>query len=376
MISFQEIEALINLHNKNVPLISLYAGAQGNAYSRHDCEVVVKDLIKEKEKELKLLSKEARTSVEKDFEKVRSFIKNDFDWKGKKGLALFSSSANDFWQVYFLPQRVSNILVLDHTAHLRPLLSLFDEYRRTCIVLLDKNKARIFEVFLGEIEEHPVLTGDVSRGVKAGGWKGYEENHIQRHLTEEIHRHFRQISEALLGLLNQHHFEELILGGHQNEFAEFERELHPSLKEKIVARLDLDLHISKDEVLKRALAIQHEMRAQEENGLVMRLLELMGQRKAVTGLLGTLTAFKKGQIHSLVVSREYQISGRKCLKCGFLDQMAGDCPVCKIPLNAIPDLVDDLIEAVIDQGCKVTYVSDNGRTQEWGGVGAILRYKV
>jgi len=76
------------------------------------------------------------------------------------------------------------------------------------------------------------------------------------------------------------------------------------------------------------------------------------------------------------VSRDYQVAGTRCLVCGYRDRESRDCPVCKKPLHAIPDLVDDLIEAAVNQGCKVEYVWDNGNVNRWGGIGAVLRYKI
>ena len=38
--------------------------------------------------------------------------------------------------------------------YLRPLLETLDEHERHGVVLLDRQQARLFSVFLGEIEEH------------------------------------------------------------------------------------------------------------------------------------------------------------------------------------------------------------------------------
>ncbi len=375
MINFQEVEALINLQSSQETLLSLYIGVTSNDYNRHDCEIILKSLIKEKQKDLERLNKEERRSVENDFEKMQSFLKNEFDWRGKKGLAIFASAAANFWQIYALPQQVGNILILDRSAYLRPLLGLFDEYRRLGVVLIDKSKARIFEVFLGEIEEHAEVEGGVSRRVKVGGWKGVEESRIQRHQNEELHRHYKRVSDVLKESFDAHHCEELVVGGHQNEFSEFEQELHSSLKDKIIGHFESDLHVTPEDVLKTVLTLQQEKHSIKEDVLLNQLLEMTGQRMAVTGILGTLTAFRKGQIHSLVVGKEYSISGKKCSKCGYLDQKEKECPICQIPLNNIPDLIDDLIETTMDGGCKVEYILGNGRMHEWGGVGAFLRYK-
>ncbi|MBI1882879.1 MAG: hypothetical protein HYS08_01545 [Chlamydiae bacterium] len=377
MISFRQIEELINMKTDSLPLVSFYLGMEGSRYSKKNCENALKDLMKEREKDIQNFEKNKnhKLSLEKDFEKIRQYVKNELDWKGKKGVAIFSSSSMNFWQVYFLPSSVKNTLVIDHTPYIRPLIALFDEYRRFCMVLVDKSKARIFEVFLGEIEEHTEFTDALPRKAKAGGWKGYEENRIQRHLTEEVRKHFKKVADSLTDLFKLHHFDWLILGGHRAEFPEFEKELRPFLEDRIVARLEMDLRASQENILEKALKVEKEISKEHGETSVKNLLELTGERQAVTGVLGTLTAFRRGQVHSLVVSRDYQVPGMRCLKCGYLDQEHKNCPQCKEPLQAIPDLVDDLVEAAVTQGCKVEYVSGNGRDRQWGGIGAILRFK-
>ncbi|MBI1871570.1 MAG: hypothetical protein HYS07_10300 [Chlamydiae bacterium] len=379
MISFRQIEELIEMKQGTEPIVNLYLGGEGNRYSKKDYENTVKDLFKEREKEIEAFSKDKahKVSLEKDSERIRQYVKEELDWKGKKGLAIFSCFGKDFWQVYSLPRKVKNLLVVDRTAYIRPLMNLFDEYRRFCTVLVDKTKARTFEIFLGEIEEHTQIVDQFSKKERVGGWKGYGDNKIERHLTEEIHRHFKKASEALMDLFKQYHFDWMILGGHHSDFSEFEKALHPFLKERMIGHLETDLHISKEEVLEKSLVIEHDVLKRQGEDLLKRLNELSGEKMAVSGVLGTLAAFRRGQIHSLVVSKEYLVPGMKCLKCHYLDRDNKECPLCKEPLHPIPDLIDDLIEAVVGQGCKVEYVWDkNGRAKEWGGVGAILRFKV
>lgn len=378
MISFRQVEELLKSHQETGTVVSLYLGANGNSYVKKDCEIIVKDLIKEKEKELEALvqDKDQRAFVEKDLEKIRHFIKYEFDWKGKKGLALFASASRDLWQIFPLPRPVRNILVVDRTPYTRPLIALLDEYRRLCIVVVDRTKARIFEVFLGEIEEHSEIFDDVPRKAKAGGWKGYEEARIQRHMNDGVHKHYKNVGENLMDFFKTYRFDSLVLAGHRSDFSEFERELHPYLKERVIARIEMDVHAPEEDVLARALQVEKTVRKDLEGKLLERLKEMTGERMAVTGILGTLTAHRRGQIHSLIVSESFKTPGTMCPQCGYLDQELRDCPACRRPMHPIVDLVDELIEAAVGQGCRIEYVSDANQMQLLGGIGAFLRFKI
>ena len=51
----------------------------------------------------------------------------------------------------------------ENAPYLRPLIAALDEYARYGVVLMDKEKARFFTVYMGEIQEHEAVFDEVPR---------------------------------------------------------------------------------------------------------------------------------------------------------------------------------------------------------------------
>src|SRR5712672_3434848 len=65
-----------------------------------------------------------------------------------------TSLTGDFFRVCELAVNVHNILSWRDKPYVRPLLELIDEHERYGVVLTDREHARLFSIFLGELEEH------------------------------------------------------------------------------------------------------------------------------------------------------------------------------------------------------------------------------
>jgi peptide subunit release factor 1 (eRF1) len=51
------------------------------------------------------------------------------------------------------------------------------------------------------------------------------------------------------------------------------------------------------------------------------------------------------------------------------------CPYCDSKLTYYSDIVDEIIEDALKQGCEVVDVENNERLIKAGSIGAVLRYK-
>ena len=96
-------------------------------------------------------------------------------------------------QVIGLPRAVRERIIVDTTPAIRPMLAVLDEYRRCCAVIVDRETAYAWELYLGEILETPGLPGAKRRGV------GHAVNERRNdHKAEELEkRHFRQVATTL-----------------------------------------------------------------------------------------------------------------------------------------------------------------------------------
>src|SRR5207237_2605491 len=137
------------------------------------------------------------------------------------------------------------------TPYVGPLLEALDEHARYGVVLVDKERARIFTVFLGEIEEErAALAAAEVRHKNASGtdhWRS--QMHFQRQQDLHVRWHLAHVAELLDDVARTYAFDRLVLAGPVETTAELGRLLPRPLRERVVGTARLPVDVSADEVL-------------------------------------------------------------------------------------------------------------------------------
>jgi len=154
-----------------------------------------------------------------------------------------------------------------------------------------------------------------------------------------------------------------------------ERLLHNYLRERIVARINVEPSISLDEALKRTMQIDKEIEERSDIELVRKLLEsAKGGGLGALGLRAVLGALRRNQVHTLVVEIGYVEEGVVCDSCRFIGTDEQTCPLCNAKTRKVADVVEETIRETLRQSGKVVHVSVPTELNKEGRIGAILRY--
>lgn len=196
--------------------------------------------------------------------------------------------------------------------YLTPILYVLDEYDRVGVVYLDSEKWRMFEVYLGEIEELPgafravptqewnQLTQDSSgRRYGQGGIHRAAANtdRFERRLDAWTHRFYKRLAGLLEQVMNERNIQRLVLVGQKAEVQVFKELLPRRLRERVLATLpSLPTPLTQaGEVLKRVQEVLEPLEREHENQLLDKLAE-----RGVAGLDRTLELLQQGRLYLLV----------------------------------------------------------------------------
>ena len=102
-------------------------------------------------------------------------------------------------------------LFVDRHFHLKPIAHLLGASPLLGVVLVDRHRARIFDLRLGELTEREDLFHPLPRRGRSDGFAGYDGGHAQRRVEDETRQHFKNVAEALKDLLEKGVFEKWIL---------------------------------------------------------------------------------------------------------------------------------------------------------------------
>jgi len=264
-------------------------------------------------------------------------------------------------------------------AFLRPLLEAMDEHERFGVVLTDKQRARLFTVYMGDIIEHSDLLSDTTQRTRTTGTdQWWSQKRQQRHHMQEVIAHTKRVVDALHDLALREPFDRLIMAGPTEAASRLARLLPRRLHGKVLETVSLPITASRREVLERVLAVQERMERDQEEALVSGLeAELHEGGKAVIDLEAVVDATNRGRVWKLVYVKSFVADGGQCRSCGaFAVATSGTCVLCGGDIQRAPGFIDRLSQGVLEMGGRVEVVDGPAaqRLKALGPVAALLRY--
>lgn len=360
------------------PVTSLYLDVDGRRYPRRaDVERHGELVLRKATSEAERRGRDEQRSVSRDVERMRAFLADEFDRKGTRGLMLFSCDPAGLWQDVPVTQPVRDRASVGPHPYLLPLEAVVERAETFCVVLVDREKARILMGSLGEVAEVTSVLDDVPGQHDQGGWA---QARLQRHIEDHVQRHLKHVAAALLDLLGRRPFDRLVLSGPDEVVAELERNLHDYVLRRVSGRASLPVTAAAGAVLDLMLALEERVERAREQATVERLEAEAASRagRAVAGMDRTLEALAQGRIETLVVSAALEARGVRCASCGALASDGARCPVCGSGTEPAPDLVEEAVESALRMGCRVETVPQTtpgaDTLEGLGGMGALLRF--
>ncbi|HZT07510.1 MAG TPA: Vms1/Ankzf1 family peptidyl-tRNA hydrolase [Chloroflexota bacterium] len=291
------------------------------------------------------------------------------------GIALFSTESRGAYVVN-LPYRPVEGVVWMKGARIEPLVAALDDFERVAVALLDKEDARLYTVFLGEIEARLSLTDYVPGKQATGGWFGLSQTRYARHHEDHVHRHVSRTIDALLDLDREYPFDRLLVGGPDEIAAMLRRKLPSRLRGRLAGSVSLPMFASERDVLDAARRVAEDVEREHEIALVSELLDSAGLKHTAIGLDDVLAALADGRVHELLVAESFDAAGAECQVCHRLLPARDRCVWCDAPTITVPDLREQVVRRALDQGASIEIVRGEAASKlnEQGGMGAWTRF--
>src|SRR5438094_10586669 len=110
--------------------------------------------------------------------------------------AVFACSAENFWREFDLPPQLPGTqLFVNRRFHLKPIAMLLGAHPQLWIALVDRHRARFFDLRLDELHEHNSMFHPLPRRGRSDGFAGYDAGHAERSKNDEVLHHFKDVAE-------------------------------------------------------------------------------------------------------------------------------------------------------------------------------------
>jgi len=277
-------------------------------------------------------------------------------------------------------------------SYIAPLIYALDEYERYCVVFLNKKRWRLFEIYLGEIEE----VMDVFNEISLEDWRrvtadspslrfsapkpassraGAAVDKFARKINVWTQKFYKNVARLLEKFVNDHDIGRIILLGVPEETRFFEQYLARSLRDKIVAHLASlpTPEASVGDVGKKVFPEIERIEREKEVELITEIKE----RPGIWGLENVLDALQMGRLYILAVPWNLDVEVWRCPEAGlvFADEETARefCPDEKEKVK----LRDIIVALAADYGTRLEFIRGEAEkilVEEMDGIAGLTRW--
>jgi len=376
-ITREQIRELAEFEDSSSCAVSFYFQPSTPRNKAHkEDTILIKDLAREALR--KLEGKGIKDGARGDLDRIVR-LSGELRSNGTHAKVVFACAAQKIWREYDLPPTLAGTqLFVDRHFHLKPLAQLLGAFPQLGVVLVDRHRARFFDLRLGELTEREGLFQPLSRKGRSDGYAGYDGGHAQRRVDDEARQHFKAVAEVLKESLEKRVFDKWILGCQEVHRSQLEPQLPPYVSQALLGRFPADVaHITGDEIHTRAQQIVERWqsdRRRELAGLVLDQARSKG--RGVTGLRRVLRALEMGEVQTLLIGENFQAHAVECAGCGHLDaHVVSFCPACGRATQEIVDVGEAILPWVIRRDIETFYVKDDAEFDKVGNIAALLRFR-
>ncbi len=345
--------------------------------SHREENILAKDLVRKALHEAEKNGKNGSTRA--DLSRILELAEN-LHGNQARARAVFACGSHNFWREFDLPSQLPGTqLFVNRQFHLKPLAVLLGAQPRLWVTLVDRQRARFFDLRLDELKEREAMfRAPTTRQGRGDGFNGYDAGHVERRINGEALHHFKAVAEHLSAAFEKGLFEKLIIGCHDTIWHEFEAQLHPYVKQRLLGHFAADLsRTTNEQIREQATRILRESLDQRCKELASEAIsQAKSNARGVTGLRRVLRSLELGEVQTLLIGDRFSHPAVQCTNCGHFDvHMVPLCPVCGHETRELEDVTDAMIPAAILRDVELFYVKDDPEFDRAGNIAALLRFR-
>ena len=280
--------------------------------------------------------------------------------------------------IYKLPAYIPTKLIVEKDFYVHPLIKSLEKYPHYCVVFLKRDRARIFDLFWGEVEHGAEeIVSEVPQRMNAARAtnRGVEERKIQNHIEVHINRHLKKVAQSVELFMDENRIPYLVIASRRELIERFREFLPKRLQKKIVGsyhtRTDQDIK----NIQKRSLEVIADFEVKREKQIIAQIFEGRDREnpEVALGVEAVLSALYDYKIRTLLIGRNYQEAGFVCANDHRLSLNQEACPICSAIGEEVSDITDEIIEEAIKQKTDIIHFQFDHKTFDRFGIGAILK---
>jgi peptide subunit release factor 1 (eRF1) len=336
-----------------------------------DVETKFNSLLSEAEKlaEARPGGRDCRLALRDDLQRLRDWWDDELDRDGARGLALFASAADGFFQVLPLAEGVGDSVHIAPTLCLSPLAGVLGS-DGALVAVVSRERGVVYRLEEGRLREVADESEEQPGQHDQGGWS---QARYQRHIEHLVHQHLKTVGAEVDRHARRGGLRMVVVGPEEMR-RDFESTLSQEAREAIVGWTTAEAHAGPTGLLDAARPLLDESRARADREALARFEELHGRgERSAAGWKQVLDAASDARVETLLVEEGAGARAWECPQCGRASADGGTCPLDGTKLEEREDAADLALHGTLAHGGEVVRVGA-GALGDAKGIGALLRF--
>jgi peptide chain release factor subunit 1 len=313
--------------------------------------------------------RDCKLALRDDLQRLRAWWDDEFDRDGTRGLALFASSADGFFEALPLAEGVGDSVHIGPSLHLAPLAgTLGREGALVCVI--SRERGHVYRFQDGRLEEIADESEEQPGQHDQGGWS---QARYQRHIDHLVQQHLKSVGGELDKRARRGGLQIVVVAPEEMR-GDFESALSAEAREGIVGWTTAEAHAGPSELLEVVRPLLDEARARADQEALERFEEQHGRgERAAAGWKQVLDAASDARVDTLLVEDGAATRAWECPECGRASADGGHCPLDGTKLEERDDAADLALHRTLAHGGSIVRVGA-GALGDGKGIGALLRF--
>lgn len=380
----EQLDRLAAFEPGPYPVVSLYLNTQPGQHGRDQHHAFVRKELKARGRTYAANSPE-HESLDRDLESITRYIATEVQ-PSANSVAVFACAGADLFEAVQMDAPIEqHWLSIGDRPHLYPLARLDSQWPRYAAVLADTNSSRVLVFAGGQLVAERGVEGVRTRRTADGG---ASQMRFQRHVENFHLHHVKDLIDALDRIVRQEGITQIVVAGDEVVTPLLREQMPKHLAEKVVERMRLDTNATLSEVVRASLEAMTRVNERTDREKVEAAIgEYRAGGLGIVGPNDTLDALVKGQVDELLLSATLRdlkrLPGTPEVPAEALGANAGAertaTAVAGEAAAASPESVqiaDALVTRARQTGATITFIEDGSLLSDWGGVAALLRFRI
>jgi peptide chain release factor subunit 1 len=315
--------------------------------------------------------RDCRLALRDDLDRIRAWWDRDFDRDGARGIALFASSADGFFEALPLPESVGDTVCIGHELYVTPLLSQLGR-DGALVAFVSRERGTLYRYQAGRLVEVADESDDVPSQHDQGGWS---QARYQRHIERIVQQHLKSVAQEVDKRARRAGGLQMVVVAPEEMRGEFESALSAEAREAIVGWATAEAHAGPNELAAVARPLLDAARAREDADAIARWEEAHGRgERAAAGWAETLEAASDSRVDVLLLEEASPRQAWRCPQDGRAFAEGGTCPLDGADLERVEDGGDLAVHQTLAHGGTVVRVGAGALGPAAEGIAALLRF--